>query len=292
MMPGRSSGCRCRPGFTITTEACREYLAGGWPDGLDDEIRAADGAASRRRSGAGSATPRTRCWCQRPVRRPAVDARDDGHDPQPRAQRRRPRPGSPRRPATRRSRADCHDRFRAMFRDVVGVEAVPDGPVGAAARARSRPCSAPGTATAPAPTARPRASATTLGHRRSRSRRWCSATAAPTRGRASLFTRNPATGEPVLYGDVLFDAQGEDVVAGTHGPSRCACLDDAAAGGRARSCGGTRDVLEHHYRDCCDIEFTIERGRLWMLQVRVGKRTPAGGAPDGRRDGGGPRRSR
>ena len=92
-------------------------------------------------------------------------------------------------------------------------------------------------------------------------------------GTGVLFTRNPATGEDELYGDLLFDAQGEDVVAGTHATAsiewtrRRGCPRCRGADAHARR-------LERHYRDCCDIEFTIEQGRLWMLQVRVGKRTP------------------
>ena len=88
-----------------------------------------------------------------------------------------------------------------------------------------------------------------------------------------LFTRNPATGERALYGDVMFDAQGEDVVAGTHATEPIAVLDErmpaVAAELRAHA-----DRLERHYADMCDIEFTIEDGRLWLLQVRVGKRSP------------------
>src|SRR5262249_52267818 len=76
-----------------------------------------------------------------------------------------------------------------------------------------------------------------------------------------------------LYGDVLFRAQGEDVVAGTHRTEPIAVLDhrlpEAAAALRDAA---TR--LEHHLADLCDIEFTIEDGRLWLLQVRAGKRSP------------------
>ena len=88
-----------------------------------------------------------------------------------------------------------------------------------------------------------------------------------------LFTRNPATGEPTLYGDVMFNAQGEDVVAGTHKPDSLSALDERLpqAGAELRNYAA---VLERHYRDLCDIEFTIEQGKLWMLQVRVGKRSP------------------
>ena len=88
-----------------------------------------------------------------------------------------------------------------------------------------------------------------------------------------LFTRNPATGESTLYGDVMFDAQGDDVVAGTHQTEPIAVLDERMPAVAAE----LRDHaarLERHYADLCDIEFTIEDGRLWMLQVRVGKRSP------------------
>jgi pyruvate,orthophosphate dikinase len=95
----------------------------------------------------------------------------------------------------------------------------------------------------------------------------------PDSGTGVLFTRNPATGERALYGDVMFDAQGEDVVAGTHATEPISVLDermpDVAAELRDHA-----DRLERHYADMCDIEFTIEDGRLWLLQVRVGKRSP------------------
>ena len=88
-----------------------------------------------------------------------------------------------------------------------------------------------------------------------------------------LFTRNPATGEPTPYGDVLFRAQGEDVVAGTH---RTESVDQLAAHlpEVARELTIHSKTLELHFRDVCDIEFTIERAKLWFLQVRVGKRSP------------------
>ncbi len=88
-----------------------------------------------------------------------------------------------------------------------------------------------------------------------------------------VFTRNPATGEPGLYGDVMFGAQGEDVVAGTHATQPLAVLDERLpAVGRELRDHAVR--LERHFRDLCDIEFTVEQGRLWLLQVRVGKRSP------------------
>ncbi|WP_215452722.1 pyruvate, phosphate dikinase [Streptomyces sp. ATCC 21386] len=91
-------------------------------------------------------------------------------------------------------------------------------------------------------------------------------------GSGVAFTRDPATGRPGLYGDYLSNAQGEDVVAGIRNTVPLTALErlDPDAYRRLRDHMGT---LERHYRDLCDIEFTIERGRLWMLQTRVGKRT-------------------
>ena len=67
-------------------------------------------------------------------------------------------------------------------------------------------------------------------------------------GTGVLFTRNPATGEPVLYGDVMFNAQGEDVVAGTHGRSRSPCLMNGCPRS-VTSCTTMRPAWEHHHRD-------------------------------------------
>ncbi len=88
------------------------------------------------------------------------------------------------------------------------------------------------------------------------------------------FTRNAATGEKEFYGDYLVNAQGEDVVAGIRNTSpisdlkRVDGLEDAG-----RELEDVFVTLENHFRDMCDIEFTIEQGKLWMLQTRVGKRT-------------------
>jgi len=93
-------------------------------------------------------------------------------------------------------------------------------------------------------------------------------------GTGVCFTRDPATGENGAYGDYLPNAQGEDVVSGT---SNTLTLEDF----KNRSPKLFDELkaimykLETHYRDICDIEFTVERGRLWILQTRVAKRTPA-----------------
>jgi pyruvate, orthophosphate dikinase len=88
------------------------------------------------------------------------------------------------------------------------------------------------------------------------------------------FTRDPATGEKVFYGDFLINAQGEDVVAGIRNTEP---ISDLKTKPGLEAAGVELDevfrTLENHYRDMCDIEFTIEQGKLWMLQTRVGKRT-------------------
>lgn len=92
-------------------------------------------------------------------------------------------------------------------------------------------------------------------------------------GTGVAFTRNPSTGEQGVYGDYLENAQGEDVVAGIRNTLPLAELEriDKASYDELMR---IMDMLEKHYRDMCDIEFTIEHGKLWMLQTRVGKRTP------------------
>ncbi|MGD8777981.1 MAG: pyruvate, phosphate dikinase [Ignavibacteria bacterium] len=91
-------------------------------------------------------------------------------------------------------------------------------------------------------------------------------------GTGVAFTRDPATGENVFYGEYLFNAQGEDVVAGIRTPQPIAELkkDDAKL---YKELDDIRKILETHYHDMLDIEFTIQQGKLWMLQCRVGKRT-------------------
>ncbi|HYA14489.1 MAG TPA: pyruvate, phosphate dikinase [Syntrophales bacterium] len=97
------------------------------------------------------------------------------------------------------------------------------------------------------------------------------------------FTRNPATGEDVFYGEWLVNAQGEDVVAGIRTPNPLNVLNktddtkhlkslEEAMPGLYNELAGIRNRLEQHYKDMQDIEFTIQEGRLWMLQTRVGKR--------------------
>ena len=257
------------PGFAITTLSCRVFLADGWPNGLEDEIRSAmadvEAKVGRRfgdpadpllvsvRSGAPVSMPGMMDTIldlglnDATTRGLGEVARDDDFA------------------------EECRRRLVASFRSIVGVEDVPVDPwrqlrlaIEAVFRSwqsdRARAYRAKedipddlGTAVT--------VQAMVFGNRGSDS------------GTGVLFTRNPATGEPELYGDVLFDAQGEDVVAGTHQTEAIAVLDTRLPT-VGRELRAAAERLEHHYADLCDIEFTIEDGKLWLLQVRVGKRSP------------------
>ncbi|PWA37230.1 orthophosphate dikinase, plastidic [Artemisia annua] len=96
-----------------------------------------------------------------------------------------------------------------------------------------------------------------------------------TSGTGVLFTRNPSTGENKLYGEFLINAQGEDVVAGIRTPQDIVtmknCMPEAYKE-LVENC----EILERHYKDMMDIEFTVQENRLWMLQCRSGKRTGKG----------------
>ncbi|KAK6117349.1 hypothetical protein DH2020_048940 [Rehmannia glutinosa] len=96
-----------------------------------------------------------------------------------------------------------------------------------------------------------------------------------TSGTGVLFTRNPSTGEKKLYGEFLVNAQGEDVVAGIRTPQDLDtmknCMPEAYKE-LVENC----EILEQHYKDMMDIEFTVQENRLWMLQCRTGKRTGKG----------------
>ncbi len=108
----------------------------------------------------------------------------------------------------------------------------------------------------------------------------------PTSATGVAFTRNPSTGENALYGEFLVNAQGEDVVAGIRTPQNLTKIAREDAGSDMPSMEEVMpevfnqlvDVnlrLENHYRDMQDIEFTVQDGKLWMLQTRSGKRTTA-----------------
>ncbi|MFJ4711830.1 pyruvate, phosphate dikinase [Streptomyces sp. NPDC088785] len=94
----------------------------------------------------------------------------------------------------------------------------------------------------------------------------------PDSGTGVAFTRDPASGHQGVYGDYLQNAQGEDVVAGIRNTVALADLENIDKKSYDQLMQ-IMETLENHYKDLCDIEFTIERGQLWMLQTRVGKRT-------------------
>ena len=106
----------------------------------------------------------------------------------------------------------------------------------------------------------------------------------PTSATGVAFTRDPSTGHASHYGEYLINAQGEDVVAGIRTPQYLTLAAREAAGAKAESMqeampavfdelAGVFALLERHYRDMQDIEFTVQQGKLWMLQTRSGKRT-------------------
>jgi pyruvate,orthophosphate dikinase len=257
------------PAFTITTAACKEYLASGWPDGLDAELREhmarIESLVGRRFGGPGDPLL-VSVRSGAPVSMPGMmdTILNLGLTTETTA-------GLAAASGSEAFARNCRKRFVAMFRDIVGVEAVPEDPwvqLRAAIEAvfrswnsdrarsyRAREGIADDLGTAVT------VQAMVFGNRSVDS------------GTGVLFTRNPATGEPALYGDVMFNAQGEDVVAGTHRTEPIAILDERmpAVG---QELHGYAARLERHHRDLCDIEFTIEHGRLWMLQCRVGKRSP------------------
>lgn len=96
----------------------------------------------------------------------------------------------------------------------------------------------------------------------------------PTSGTGVAFTRNPATGVKELYGEYLINAQGEDVVSGVRTPQHISRLAEDLPDA-FKQFTDTCELLEKHYTDMQDIEFTIENGKLYMLQCRNAKRTLA-----------------
>src|SRR5664279_3767101 len=239
------------PAFTITTATCNEYLASGWPEGLDDELREhmarIEGLVGRRFGGPGDPLL-VSVRSGAPVSMPgmmdtilnlglttattAALAAASGSEA---------------------FAANCRARFVAMFRGIVGTDVVPEDPwaqLRAAIEAvfRSWNSDRARTYRAREGIADDLGTAVTIqamvfGNRSVDS------------GTGVLFTRNPANGEPVVYGDVMFNAQGEDVVAGTHRTEPIAVLDERmpAVGRELRDYA---ERLERHHADLCDIAFT------------------------------------
>ncbi len=256
------------PGFTITTEACKVYLAEGWPPGLDDELRVQIDRiemAVGRRFGDRSDPLLVSVRSGAPVSMPGMldTILNLGLNAETTS-------GLASASGDESFASGCRERLETMYKDIVGVAEVPEDPwlqLRAAVEAvfrswrsdraisyREREGISADLGTAVT------VQAMVFGNRGSDS------------ATGVLFTRNPATGENMLYGDVLFGAQGEDVVAGTHATEPISVLDERLPQ-VAVELRSYADRLEQHNRDICDIEFTIEDGRLWMLQNRIGKRT-------------------
>ncbi len=257
------------PGFTIATEACRIYLTEGWPAGLDEEIRqhiALVEKAVGRRFGDAADPLLVSVRSGAPVSMPGMmdtilnlglnDATAAGMEAA---------SGDP------AFVAACRSRFSGTYRDIVGTAEVPEDPWQQLRRAVEAVFRSWNSDRARSYRAR-EGIADDLGTGVT-----VQAMVFGNRGADSatgvVFTRNPATGEASLYGDLMFNAQGEDVVAGTHTTEPITVLDERMPE-IAEELRRYADLLEHHYADVCDIEFTIEQGRLWMLQTRIGKRSP------------------
>jgi pyruvate, orthophosphate dikinase len=255
------------PGFVISTQACREYLAGGWPAGLDAELRAHIERMQQRtgRQFGGQADPML------------VSVRSGAPVSMPGMMDTILNLGLNVETSAALSRAsgnvafarDCEQRFASMFGAVVGrkppadvwdqlraaIEAVFRSWNTERARAYRQIEGIPddlGTAVA--------VQAMVFGNSTLDS------------ATGVLFTRNPVSGQRAYFGDVLFQAQGEDVVSGARQTLPVAMLEDRMPE-VARQLWQYADVLERRFSDMCDIEFTIESGSLWLLQVRVGKRS-------------------
>jgi len=301
------------PGFTISTEACRSYMRGGWPDGLDGEVDAArerlESAMGRRlgdpadpllvsvRSGAKFSMPgmmdtvlnlglndeSVEGLAKQMDERFAYDSYRrflsmygrivldlDGEPFEELLEEAKEREGvSSDSEVPAAALRDLAERYKALVQERTGspfpqdpaeqlrgaIEAVFrswNGARAVAYRRREHISDDLGTAV--------NVQAMVFGNRDESS------------GTGVGFTRDPATGERGEYGDFLVNAQGEDVVAGIRNTEPLSALKDRFP-----------DIhdellaifarLEQHYRDMCDTEFTIEQGKLWMLQTRVGKRT-------------------
>ena len=301
------------PGFTISTEACRDYMRGGWPEGLDAEVVDArsrlEGAMGRRlgdptdpllvsvRSGAKFSMPgmmdtvlnlglndeSVEGLAKQMDERFAYDSYRrflamygrivldlDGEPFEDLLEAAKEREGvASDSDVSAEALRDLAERYKALVHEETGspfpmdpteqlrgaIEAVFrswNGARAVAYRRREHISDDLGTAV--------NVQAMVFGNRDESS------------GTGVGFTRDPATGERGEYGDFLVNAQGEDVVAGIRNTEPLAALKDRFP-----------DIhdellaifarLEQHYRDMCDTEFTIEQGKLWMLQTRVGKRT-------------------
>src|SRR4051812_38565687 len=266
-----SIGLPVPDGFTITTKACLDYLGAGgeWPEGLRDEVAEhLAGLESRvgKRLGDPADPLLVSVRSGAPVSMPGMmdTILNLGLNEETAA-------GLAAVTGNEQFAKDCLARFTSMFTSIVGTPDVPTDPeqqLRAAVEAVFRSWNSERAKAYRAVENIPDELGTAVtvqvmvfGNRGENS------------GTGVLFTRNPSTGEHIPFGDVMFGAQGEDVVAGTHHTEPITVLDERAPSAAA-DLWRHADTLERHYADMCDIEFTIEQGVLWMLQVRAGKRSP------------------
>jgi pyruvate,orthophosphate dikinase len=179
---------------------------------------------------------------------------------------------------------DLANRYKAIYRQQTG-HMFPTDPREQLHRAPSTAVFRASTASAPSTTARCTTSPTTAAPP-STCRRWSSATWASSSGTGVCFTRNPKTGEPAALRRVAANAQGEDVVAGIRTPTRSTPArprrPDAGCPTAYAELVAISARLERHFRDMQDIEFTVEEGKLYMLQTRTANAPRGGGAHRGR----------
>ncbi|MBT5138054.1 MAG: pyruvate, phosphate dikinase [Acidimicrobiaceae bacterium] len=290
------------PAFVVTTDVCREYMQSGWPDGLNDRVREAVeelGSRCDRRFGDPGRPMLVAVRSGAPVSMPGMmdTVLNVGINPE-------VRDGMARETGRPDFAAQTWLRFCRMYAttvlemdpthidDVVGVPADADMYNAAAERLRHSAEAFGGIPIEPHAQVRGAVEAVLRSWNCPRARLFRKTeridegmgTAVVVQamvfgnldeqsGTGVIFTRNPANGRNEPYGDYLTRAQGEDVVAGTHEVNG---LDELATSLPAvyQELLDICDRLEHHYRDMCDVEFTIASGHLYILQTRVGRRSP------------------
>ncbi len=290
------------PGFVATTAACREYLAGGWPDGLDEELRSRLTWLADRtgREFGGAENPLlVSVRSGAPVSMPGMmdTLLNVGMTPEIRAR-------LAEESGDQVFAADTWLRFNRMFaetvlnipRDELADSCIHDGTaeniIAAAERVRAAAKRFGGIPEDPFEQLRGAICAVFASWECERAITFRAKEGIPAAlgtaatvqamvfgnldarsGTGVAFTRDPSTGERKPTGDYLARAQGEDVVAGTHRVHGLDALHEQLPEVCAELLG-TMERIERHYRDMCDIEFTVSAGKLYLLQTRVGRRSP------------------
>jgi len=289
------------PGFVITTDVCREYLANGWPAGLDEKIRshlAALGARTGHVFGDPENPLLVSVRSGAPVSMPGMMDTLLNVGAAPGARERVIAGGR------KLFAADTWLRFSRMYAEIVlglpredvseaaASDGTPEGMLDAADRVHELARPAGGIPEEPFDQLRGAIEAVFRSWGADRARVFRNhegisddlGTAVTVQamvfgnvdansGTGVVFTRDPATGAAGPFGDYLARAQGEDVVAGTHSVGGLSNLREQLPDVYDELLA-VLDRLERHYRDMCDVEFTVHAGRLYILQTRVGRRSP------------------